>query len=98
METQLASHLLKLAAIYAKAKSIEESTIGRQCAADGRFFARIRQGKTFTVKKYDEVMQWFLVNWPDQVNRPEFFSACNNGTHCGESDQCAPLHNQPEGS
>lgn len=97
METQLATHLLNLAAIYAKAKSIEESTVGRQCAADGRFFARIRQGKTFTIKKYDEVLRWFLDNWPDQVSWPETFHTGENGMHCGGSSQCVPTHIHPEG-
>lgn len=71
METELASHLLTLSARFGEARKLEESTIGRLCAADGRFFARIREGKTFTAKKYDEVVGWFDANWPVDTDWPE---------------------------
>lgn len=70
MEAELANHLIVLGSQYAKARGIEESTVGRLCAADGRFFARIREGKTFTAKKYDEVVGWFRENWPSDVAWP----------------------------
>jgi hypothetical protein len=77
METQLANHLLTLSDAFCVAKDLGESTVGRHCAADSRFFSRIRSGKTFTAKKYDEVVAWFSANWPDDcvwplaVPRPE---------------------------
>jgi hypothetical protein len=70
MEKALASHLLQLVGAYSAACQLNESTIGRFCAADGRFFSRIREGKTFTVKKYDEVVAWFSANWPDELGWP----------------------------
>lgn len=70
METELASHLLTLSNRYGEARKLGESTIGRLCAADGRFFPRIREGKTFTAKKYDEVVAWFSVNWPEKAEWP----------------------------
>lgn len=70
MQKELANHLLALASRYAAAKGLEESTVGRLSAADGRFFARLRDGKTFTAKKYDEVVRWFLSNWPDKAEWP----------------------------
>jgi hypothetical protein len=70
METELARHLLTLAAAFAAARKLEESTVGRLCALDGRFFSRIREGKTFTAKKYDEVIGWFAANWPDGAEWP----------------------------
>ncbi|PWL17046.1 hypothetical protein DKP76_13495 [Falsochrobactrum shanghaiense] len=71
METQLAQNLLTLAAIYGAAKRIEETTVGRHIASDGKFFVRIRDGETtFTVKKYDEVVNNFSKNWPDGVRWP----------------------------
>lgn len=64
METELANNLIALAAAYGAARKLETATVGRMCAADGRFFLRITEGKTFTVKKYDEVVAWFSDNWP----------------------------------
>lgn len=71
MENELATHLLTLSARYAEVKRLEESTVGRLAASDGRFFSRIREGKTFTAKKYDEVVAWFLENWPSEAEWPE---------------------------
>ncbi|OOO15691.1 hypothetical protein [Agrobacterium pusense] len=70
METQLADHLLTLSNAFCEAKALGESTVGRHCAADSRFFSRIRDGKTFTAKKYDEVVSWFSSNWPDGCDWP----------------------------
>lgn len=71
MEKELANNLIALGAIYGAAVGLQESTVGRQCAADARFFARIRGGKTFTVKKFDDVVLWFSAHWPSQVVWPE---------------------------
>lgn len=71
METELAQNLLMLADRFCGARNLEETTVGRHCAADGRFFSRIREGKTFTAKKYDEVVQWFSTHWPADVSWPE---------------------------
>lgn len=70
MEEALTNHLLTVAAVYCVACGLNDSTVGRQCAADGRFFSRIREGKTFTIKKYDEVIRWFSANWPDGAAWP----------------------------
>ena len=71
MEAELAKHLTTLGAAYGKARRLELATIGRLCASDGRFFSRIDDGKTFTIKKYDEVVRWFAENWPDGTDWPE---------------------------
>lgn len=77
MESELSRHLLTLAAAFGESRKLEETTVGRLCAADGRFFSRIREGKTFTAKKYDEVVAWFSGNWPEsavwpeEINRPD---------------------------
>lgn len=70
METQLAQNLLTLASAYGALRQIGEATVGRHCAADGKFFSRIREGKTFTAKKYDDVIAWFSENWPEQSRWP----------------------------
>lgn len=71
MEQQLATCLVELASRFGAARGFEEATVGRLCAADGRFFARLRDGKTFTIKKFDQVVTWFSENWPDDVEWPE---------------------------
>ena len=80
MEKELANQLLHLAALYCEAKGIAETTVGRLSAADGKFFARVRAAKhraidakepSFTVRKRDEVVQWFAANWPDGVAWPD---------------------------
>lgn len=71
METELASHLLTLSESFRADRKLGETTLGRLCAADGRFFSRIREGKTFTAKKYDEVVAWFSKNWPEGADWPE---------------------------
>jgi hypothetical protein len=45
-------------------------TLGRLAAGDWRFFDRLTDGKTFTARKYDEVMRWFAANWPKGVAWP----------------------------
>lgn len=54
------------------------STVGRHAAGDGSFFVRLPEAeKTFTIRKYDDVIGWFSSNWPadlawpDDVPRPE---------------------------
>src|ERR1044072_3386077 len=71
METLLINHLLTLSDRFCAARELGESTVGRHCAADGRFFSRLREGKTFTAKKYDEVVSWFFEHWPPDVAWPE---------------------------
>ncbi|WP_420961109.1 hypothetical protein [Brucella sp. IR073] len=71
METQLAKNLLTLATIYGAAKEIEETTVGKHIASDGKFFIRIREGATtFTARKYDEVVRRFSAKWPENTPWP----------------------------
>lgn len=71
MEKELANTLITLGTIYGAAIGLQETTVGRQCAADARFFSRIRGGRTFTVKKFDDVVLWFSHNWPEKAVWPE---------------------------
>ncbi len=71
METVLVGHLFDLMEAYRKATNLGEATVGRFCAADGRFFTRLRDGKTFTARKYDEVVLWFASNWPEAAAWPK---------------------------
>lgn len=72
MEHELRQNLMRCAELYATARKIELSTIGRLAAGDWRFFDRLgADDKTFTVRKYDEVIRWFSANWPDGADWPE---------------------------
>ncbi|WP_306049263.1 hypothetical protein [Oceaniradius stylonematis] len=70
METELQANLLELAERFCEARGLKESTVGRMCAADGEFFSRLRDGKSFTARKYDAVVRWFSENWPEEHGWP----------------------------
>jgi hypothetical protein len=72
MEKELIRNLLTVAEAYSAKREVSFSTLGRQAAGDWRFFDHLREGaKTFTARKYDQVMVWFSNNWPDSVAWPE---------------------------
>lgn len=70
MESELRTNLRSCAEAFAAARGIEISTVGRIAAGDWRFFDRILDGKSFTARKYDEVMRWFADNWPAEAAWP----------------------------
>lgn len=71
MEQILRTHLLMLADAYASSRELSDATLGNLAAGDWRFFARLRVGKAFTVRKYDAVVAWFRAHWPDSAGWPE---------------------------
>lgn len=71
MERELAKHLFDLAAAFQAATGLMESTVARKVADDGRFFANLRAGMTFTARKYDLVVERFAAIWPPGVPLPE---------------------------
>jgi hypothetical protein len=71
MENELRSNLLSCAAAYAAKRKTKLSTLGRLAAGDWRFFSNLdADDKTFTARKYDEVLQWFSANWPEDADWP----------------------------
>lgn len=64
MEEELRTNLHSCAVAFAAARRFELSTVGRMAANDGSFFSRIATGRSFTARKYDEIIQWFSDNWP----------------------------------
>ena len=67
MERELAEHLLLVAKRFAEAKGLRLSTLGRMAAWDGRFFENLNDpAKSFTARKYDEVLAYFSAHWPDE--------------------------------
>jgi hypothetical protein len=75
MENELRENLLKCASAYADEREISLSTLGRLAAGDWRFFDNLnKDDKTFTARKYDEVVRWFSDNWPDDLSWPDGIS------------------------
>ncbi|MBR0868910.1 hypothetical protein JQ633_00960 [Bradyrhizobium tropiciagri] len=71
MENELRTNLLTCAALYAAKREIGLSTLGRLAAGDWRFFTNLpKDDKTFTARKYDEVLHWFSANWPSGSDWP----------------------------
>lgn len=70
MEQELRTNLNSCAEAYAAARGFELSTVGRLAANDGSFFSRISSGRSFTARKYDEIIVWFSENWPSDAVWP----------------------------
>jgi hypothetical protein len=72
MENELRDNLLKCATAYSAVTKRGLSTLGRLAAGDWRFFDHLSNDqRTFTARKYDEVIDWFAANWPDTAKWPE---------------------------
>jgi hypothetical protein len=71
MEHDLRRILIETASAFALASDCAVSTVARRCKNDSAFFERLKDtSKSFTVRTYDEVMDWFMKNWPDGKDRP----------------------------
>ena len=71
MENDLRRTLLETAAACATAHGCAVSTVAKRCKNDPAFFVRLGDpSRSFTVRTYDEVMGWFMDNWPDGTDRP----------------------------
>lgn len=72
MEEELRQNLNRCAAAFMTGRDIGTATLGRLAAGDWRFFDRLGDdGKTFTARKYDEIIQWFSANWPAEAAWPD---------------------------
>lgn len=70
METDLRRHLETCARAFAASTGREASTVARLATGDWRFFERLKDGASFTIRKYDAVMAWFSLNWPTDADWP----------------------------
>lgn len=68
--------LVDLAQTFADEQGISLSRAGALAASDGKFFRRLSDGRTCTVRLANSVIQWFSdhwpadLPWPDGVDRP----------------------------
>lgn len=72
MEHELRQNLVLCAAAFVAATGSSLATLGRRAAGDWRFFDRLTDDeKTFTARKYDEVIAWLSTNWPTAAEWPD---------------------------
>ena len=65
MESQLRGNLRTLFEAFVPVSPMRETTISSKASGDWRFFDRLDDPtRTFTVRKYTEIVQWFFNNWP----------------------------------
>ena len=62
--------IIELAEIYRRAEGLSSARVGHLSAADGKFFARLKAGRSCTLRTANAVIQWFSDNWPDSVTWP----------------------------
>lgn len=92
MEAQLRETLRTLSTVFAQASDCALSTVSRRCRNDSGFFHRLADpSKSFTVRTFDEVMQWFSDNWPTHAAWPATISrpAGANGPSTASLDSTA---------
>lgn len=65
------THLRALAEGYAQAMGMSMTAVARAATRDGSFFANLEAGRTTTLRRVDEIRQWFSDRWPDHLPWPE---------------------------
>jgi hypothetical protein len=83
MEQELRGNLILCTQAFIAERKVSLKTLGRLAAGDWRFFDHLNDdSKTFTARKYDEIMLWLSENWPagaiwpEQIARPSRVTAC----------------------
>lgn len=64
------NHLTTLAEAFAKHTDRSEATVSNLVVSHARLFKRLRDGKGCSVVTYNNVMAWFVRNWPDDLEWP----------------------------
>lgn len=62
--------LIKTAFIYANYRNRSLSTVANWATNDGKFFNRLMEGKTCTLKTFNRTMCWFSNHWPAGLEWP----------------------------
>ncbi len=63
--------LLTLSETFGRATGRSEARVATMVANDGKFFGRIRSGKTCSVDTYLRLKDWFAANWPEGTPWPD---------------------------
>ena len=64
------THLVALSQCYADHRRLSLSRVGFLAANDGKFFVRLKAGKTCTLRTTERVLQWFSDHWPEDLDWP----------------------------
>ncbi len=62
--------ILNVAKAYSAHNSISLGTLSLYAADDGKFFGRLEAGKSCTLKRANEILRWFSVKWPPDLEWP----------------------------
>ena len=63
--------LLVLARTYAAHQGLSLSTVSTYVTKDGKIFGRLERGEaTCTLRRADQILQWFSDNWPVDLEWP----------------------------
>lgn len=63
--------LIILAETYAAHRGLKLSTVSTYAAADGKFFRELKSGAGCTLRRAQNVLNWFHENWPDDLAWPQ---------------------------
>lgn len=86
MEKVLKQNLITLATLLGDHENVSAGTIARRYVGQTRFFQRLSEGKTFTVRSYDELVNGMSrdwpseLDWPEHIERPKHKESEKNGT------------------
>ena len=70
-EEKLRANLITLTNGFAEANGLMVSTVLARASGDARFLERTGSaGKSFTVRVYDNLVQWFSDRWPEGIEWP----------------------------
>lgn len=72
LEPVLRLHLLAVAKAYAAGHKLKMSTVSSYANGGAWFFKNLEAGKvSFTLRKYDSMIEYFADNWPEGVDVPK---------------------------
>tara|TARA_R110002110_G_scaffold283655_1_gene497804 strand:+ start:209 stop:460 length:252 start_codon:yes stop_codon:yes gene_type:complete len=64
------AELLRLASEYGAHIGLSQATISTYAANDGKFFRRLSEGASCTLKTADKLARWFSTHWPEDLEWP----------------------------
>lgn len=66
----MTEQLLTVATRYSEITNLALATVATRAGNDGGLFRRLNAGGTITVRRWEEVMRWFALHWPDGSDYP----------------------------
>lgn len=63
--------LIALAETLSAHRGLKLSTVSTYAAGDGKFFGSLKSGSGCTIRRAENVLNWFHENWPDDLAWPQ---------------------------